>query len=132
MLLDKFTVTKPDVSDAVTVRAAAPEHPQGGAIVFNVQVDHHGTIALNGTQVVLSLPRGFAPESRAAGTTVHARDVIVTLGRLAAGDSRTLAITANVSQGDREGLGDARVLLRSGTAQPVIGQFRGSDDHKRD
>ncbi|HMF76869.1 MAG TPA: metallophosphoesterase family protein [Bryobacteraceae bacterium] len=102
-LLDKFTVTKPDVRASVSARLSAPLVAiPGGEIVYSVVVNNHSSIALNGAQVRL---------------TVQGVDIVSTLGRLAPGTTRTVqmktSVPASLSQVR------AAAALVSGTALPV-------------
>ena len=124
-LLDKVTVTKPDVSDDVEVELSAPEKVESGkpidlVFTFENETEH----ALNGTQVVFTLPEGVAFESTNAGTaTVQGRDVVVSLGRTPPGQTITVQLHGHVSKSAKPGstlvFGG---LLRSGTAMPVTAE----------
>jgi hypothetical protein len=134
-LLDKITVTKPDISEDVKVRLNAPEEIKHDeairlAFAFRNRSEH----ALNGTQVVFTLPEGVAFESANVGTaTVHGRDVVISLGRTRPGQKFDVRI---VGQIDRSVKGGATLvfggLLRSGTALPVIAKTRATRVHRAD
>jgi len=71
--------------------------------------------------VVLHLPDGVALSPGADNITQQGRDLVITVGRLAAGDERALhvqIIVGNLSEGT---LLVAGATLRSGTAMPVRG-----------
>jgi uncharacterized repeat protein (TIGR01451 family) len=121
-LLDTFTITKPQLEDALVARLHAPEKARrGDTIKFRVEVKNHSTYALNGVQVALTLPR----EATFAGTTsdsltVHGREVVITLGRLAIGAEANVEISANLEGDLREGTTvEARAEVRSSTALAV-------------
>jgi hypothetical protein len=132
-LLDKITVTKPDISEDVEVALRAPEHVKRGgpielAFAFRNRTEH----ALNGTQVVFTLPEGVAFESTTAGTTtVQGRDVVVSLGRTLPGQTIEIQMRGNVSRSAKPG--STLVfsgLLRSGTALPVIAEHQATKVHR--
>jgi hypothetical protein len=119
-LLDKFTVTRPDVDDDVHVSVQGPEVVRRGAgAVFHAHVENHGRLALNGTQVVFALPEGTEFDGTAGDTvTVHGREVIVTLGRLEARGHADVSVEVT-APGRRFGVLTAGATLRSSTAQSV-------------
>lgn len=124
-LLDKFTVTKADLGREVTAAVSGPQVVEAGTTVtFSVQVANGARRGLNGAQVVFTLPEGttFAG-TEGDDTTVHGRDVVVTIGRLEAHASQTVSIPVSVSAGQSElGVLAARAFVRSSTAQPVAAQ----------
>ncbi len=121
-LLDKWTVTKPDIDDAVSATLSAPQHAHtGDALTYTVNLQNNSLYSLNGTQVKLFLP----PNVTFAGTTgdtttVHGNELVITFGRLAAGGAQTISIPATVSSDEH---GDpwavAFGLVTSSTAQPL-------------
>jgi hypothetical protein len=123
-LLDRFTVVKPKLAGHLTATVTGGPVASGAAtFTYRVAVNNGSPYALNGTQVVLTLPSGvqFAGPVTDA-STVHGREVVVTLGRLEAGASATASIPAQAS-GDGEN-DDARgerpsVVVRSATAMPA-------------
>jgi uncharacterized repeat protein (TIGR01451 family) len=120
--LDKFTVTKPDVSAGVTAQLSAPPSAvSGGALVFTIVAANHGTIALNGAQVHVTLPAGLTYAGTISDTlTVQGSDVVVTLGRLAPGNQQIVQIKTRVAAGASTGSTIAvGGSLVSGTAMPV-------------
>ena len=121
-LLDKFTVSKPDLEESVSVRLFAPRSVAANhTLSYTIVLDNDSRFSLNGTQVVLHLPEGAALSGPADNITQHGRDLVVTVGRLAARDERTLQVQTLVG-GLHEGtVLAARITLRSGTALPVPG-----------
>jgi Calcineurin-like phosphoesterase/Domain of unknown function DUF11 len=123
-LLDKFTVTKPDVSQSVSVKLSAPQSvaPEG-EVIYSIQVQNNGDIPLNGTQVRLRIPRDLQLAQQLSNTlTLHGDEVIYTLGRLAAGAQQEVQIATQVAQGHSQQDQDtltARAFLTSATALPV-------------
>jgi uncharacterized repeat protein (TIGR01451 family) len=121
-LLDKFVVTKPDVSSGVTAQLSAPPAATaGGALVFTIVAANHGNVALNGTQIHLTLPAALTFAGTTSETmTVQGNDVVVTLGRLAPGNQQIVQVktrvTANAFTGTTIAVNGSLV---SGTAQPV-------------
>jgi hypothetical protein len=123
-LLDKLTVTKPDISSEVSVRLTASRAAvRGGPIAFTLTFKNESRYALNGAQAIVTLPGGVSFESVSEGTaTVQGRDVVVSLGRVRPGQTVGLLTNGRVSdsigiRGDLQAFG----ILRSGTALPVSG-----------
>jgi uncharacterized repeat protein (TIGR01451 family) len=121
-LLDKVTVTKPDISDDASIKLNAPHAAvPGGLVAFTFIFKNHSAYALNGTQAVVTLPDGVSFDSVTEGTaTVQGRDVVVTLGRTLAGKTIELQIKGRLS----DSLAVGTVLtghgtLRSSTALPL-------------
>jgi hypothetical protein len=117
VLLDKWTIMKPDVRSEASITIAAPEMT-GSEIVYSVHVSNMSQYALNGTQVRFHLPKG----STFAGTpgdtvTVSGDEVIVTLGRVGPGTSRDLSIATTVT-GAAHKL-ETFATLTSATSRPV-------------
>ncbi|MCL2450708.1 MAG: metallophosphoesterase [Polyangiaceae bacterium] len=121
-LLDKFRITKPDVSRFVHASITAPKvAAPGETVTFNVRVANHGRIPLNGAQVVFTLPEG----SELAGTpgdeaTVHGRTVVFTIGRLPAQSQTTVPVVVSVPHASGFGVLEANAIVRSSTAQTVL------------
>jgi uncharacterized repeat protein (TIGR01451 family) len=122
VLLDKFTVTKPDLAPALSVHLEAPHkaHP-GDSIVYSIHARNDSATPLNGAQVVLRLPKGATYVSAGgAPATDLGRRVVVTLGRLGAHSSADLKVTAKLpGESDEESVLKARAILRSSTALSV-------------
>ena len=122
-LLDQWTVTKPDIDDSVSATLSAPEHVRrGDPLTYTVHLKNNSPYSLNGTQIKLLLP----PNATFAGTvgdttTVHGNEVVVTVGRLAAGADQTISISATASSGRREDpWAAAFAIVTSSTAQPLF------------
>jgi hypothetical protein len=121
-LLDKFSVTKPDLEENLTVQLGAPgEAAAGGGIAFAVRLHNHSRYALNGVQVVLTLPHGVSFSGTLSDTlTLHGSEVVVTLGRLAAGGEQTVDVAGTLAAGLAPGtVLRAHAVVRSSTALPV-------------
>src|SRR5262249_24512256 len=98
-LLDKFTVTKPSIS-LVTTLSAPPAAAAGGALVYTVQVTSTSAYALNGAQIVVTLPDGVAFAGSQSNTlAVQGQDVVVSLGRLAKGATKVIQVKGRVGSG---------------------------------
>jgi len=123
-LLDKFTVTKPQVS--LSVQVAAPTTVvQGGEVDYTVTVSNLSPYPLNGVQAVFTLPAGVDYIGDLSDTTSlqNPNNVVVTIGRLAAGENRTITVPAVVGEDLPAGTQlTTNALLRSATAQPVNSQ----------
>ena len=120
-LLDKLTVTKPAAT--LVVQLAAPATVvQGGELAYTLHVENLSPYALNGVQAVVTLPTGVdCTDDMSDTVTLQGQnDVVVTLGRLAAGESRS--ITVNAVAGEDLAAGaqlSVKAAVRSATAQPV-------------
>jgi uncharacterized repeat protein (TIGR01451 family) len=133
-LLDKFTITKPELAQQLTVQLQAPRNARLGATVsYTLNVSNNSAHALNGTQAVFTLPAG----SRFAGTlsntvTQHGQQIVVTLGRLASTEQRSVSI-AVILPTKLEKNDELRVSaeLRSATAMPVKAKLD-RDDNEHD
>jgi uncharacterized repeat protein (TIGR01451 family) len=120
-LLDKWTVTKPEV--AVSATLSAPETVRAGKeLTYTVHLRNHSQHSLNGTQVKLLLPRDMTFTGMIGDTTtVQGNEVVVTLGRLATGAEQIISIETTVSSDHHEdGRVEARAVVTSSTALPVF------------
>jgi hypothetical protein len=119
-LLDKFTMTKPDVSSSLAAQLSAPPSAAAnGALVYSVNLENKSAYSLNGTQVRLTLPAGLTYVG-GAGATVQGSDVVVTLGRLAAGTQQVIQVKTRVASTATPGSVLSTVAaVTSGTALPV-------------
>jgi len=122
-LLDKLTVTKPDISEEASVDLSAPRHAEpGGAIDYTFTFRNGSRYALNGAQAVVRLDEGVVFDSASDGSaTVHGREIVVSLGRLDARSTLTLHVHVHLLQ-SAPGPLKAVGVLRSGTAMPVVGE----------
>ena len=121
-LLDKFTVTKPDVEDGVSVHIDGPQQAAAGSVItYNVRVRNGSTYPLNGAQVVIHLPDGAAfAEGTNDTLTVHGAQVVVTVGRLGIGGVETVEVSATLASSlPARTMVRASAVLRSSTALPV-------------
>jgi hypothetical protein len=131
-LLDKVTVTKPDISRDASVDLSAPKRASpGGAIDYAFTFRNGSRYAINGAQAVLTLADGVVFDSTSTGSaTVHGRDVVVSLGRIDPKATVTLQIHAHIlltASHHLEVVGE----LRSGTALPVAGGKAFTNIHDR-
>ena len=103
-LLDKWTVTKPDVDDSVRATLSAPDHVQPGAtFAYTVSLKNNSSYSLNGTQVKLLLPPNVSFTGTTGDTTsVHGNEVVITIGRLAAGSNQSITVPATASSDHHE------------------------------
>jgi uncharacterized repeat protein (TIGR01451 family) len=122
-LLDQWTITKPDVTPSVTVQLSAPPSATaGGALVYSFSITNNGTIALNGTQLRLTLPSALAFAGLPTDPiTLQGGDAVFTVGRLAPGTEQVIQIKTRVAANTPVGtVITATGSLSSGTAQPVV------------
>lgn len=119
-LLDKWTVTKPEIFPFVLATLSAPEKVRSGSeITYTLKLQNRSQYSLNGTQVRLALPAGVAfTGTTGMNTTVQGNEVVLTIGRLAAGSEQTLTIRASVSQ--KNGVIKGFAAVTSSTALPVL------------
>ncbi len=120
-LLDKFTVTKPDVTQTLTAQLSAPPRATAnGALVYSVLLQNGSAYALNGTQVRLTMPANVSLTGALDNATVQGGDIVLTLGRLAAGSQQVIQVKTRVAPGTPRGTQlTAAASVTSGTALPV-------------
>jgi hypothetical protein len=116
-LLDKITLTKPEIEDEVRTQLSAPDTAKVGTpFTVTCNIANHGRYNLNGAQVVFDLPDGVGFVGGAGIVTVAGQRVIVTLGRLAGGDSQQVQLSVVAS---KTGAKHIKAHVRSGTALPA-------------
>ncbi len=116
-LLDKFVVTKPDLSEDLGVRLSASHSVvPGGQLTYTLVVHNGSSHGLNGTQAVFEIPSGvtFVASPDGSATQVG-NQIVVTIGRLDAGGSAVVRIQTQVKAGAGSEL-TGTALLRSSTA----------------
>jgi uncharacterized repeat protein (TIGR01451 family) len=120
VLLDKFVVTKPDLSQNLSVHLSAPHSVvPGGQLTFTLNVQNSSTHGLNGTQAVFDLPSGVTfIASPDGGATQVGNQIVVTIGRLEAGGSAVVHLQTQVNAAAGTTL-TGTALLRSSTARSV-------------
>jgi uncharacterized repeat protein (TIGR01451 family) len=104
-LLDKWTVTKPDVASSVSAVLSVPSHvAPGGTFAYTVNLHNNSRYSLNGTQVKLLLPPDVSFVGKTGDTTsAQGNEVVLTIGRLAAGAEQSVSVSAKVSSECRLG-----------------------------
>jgi len=122
-LLDKWTITKQDIDDSVSAILSAPERVQpGDALTFTVTLRNNSRYSLNGTQVKLLLPPNITFSGITGDTTtMQGNEVVITVGRLAAGGEQIVSMNTTVSS-DRHGspFVQAFAIVTSATALPLF------------
>lgn len=120
-LLDKFTITKPDVTQALTAQLSAPpQATANGALVYSVLLQNNSAYALNGTQVHLTVPAAVSLAGPLDNATVQGGEIVMTLGRFAAGAQQLIQIKTRLATGIPKGTQlTASGSISSGTALPV-------------
>jgi hypothetical protein len=119
-LLDKWTITKPQIASSVSATLSAPASVHAGAeLAYTVHLKNSSSFALNGTQVRLLLPHNLTFAGTTGNTmSIQGREIVVTVGRLAAGADETISIpTMTSSRSDDSIQGSAQVY--SSTALPI-------------
>lgn len=121
-LLDKFVVTRPDVSGQVKVSAGMPQRSGNGLVSWTLQAVNMGPQPLSGAQFVATLPKGCTlADPLSTSETLHGRTVVLSLGHLGgkgSSDDHVSATLRCLSEGDDE-VGVLRLSLRSATARTV-------------
>jgi uncharacterized repeat protein (TIGR01451 family) len=99
VLLDKWTVVKPEVNSYVFATLSAPSRVRAGEqLIYTVRLKNNSQYSLNGTQVRLVLPNNVSfAGTPGSTTTLNGNEVVVTAGRLATGAEQTVSIPAVVS-----------------------------------
>lgn len=119
-LLDKWSITKPELHSSLSATLSAPETVNAGSsLTYTVHLTNNSPYGLNGTQVRLRLSGKTSFASTPGDTiTVQGNEVVVTVGRLAAGTGRDISIPTLVSA---EGHGEIEsyATVTSSTALPV-------------
>jgi len=116
-LLDKFVVTKPDLSEDLRVHLSASHSVvPGGQLTYTLKVHNGSSHGLNGTQAIFEIPSGvtFVASPDGSATQVG-NQIVVTIGRLDAGGSAVIHIQTKVNSEAGSEL-EATALLRSSTA----------------
>jgi hypothetical protein len=120
-LLDKFTITKPQASISAQLSAPATV-VQGGELVYTLELANISSYALNGVQAVVTLPSDvdFTGDLSDSATLQGQNQVVVTVGRLAPGESRTVTVMTEAGEDVSAGTAlSASATVRSATAQSV-------------
>lgn len=121
-LLDKFTVTKPDIEEGVSVHINGPNQAvAGSAITYTVRVRNGSAYPLNGAQIVINLPDGAAFAGTTSDTvTVHGSQIVVTVGRIGVGGTQSVQVNATLASSlSAQTMLQTSAVLRSSTALPV-------------
>jgi Calcineurin-like phosphoesterase/Domain of unknown function DUF11 len=121
VLLDKWTVTKPEVAPFLSATLSAPSKVHAGhGFAYTVRLRNNSDLSLNGTQVKLHLPDDVSFGGTVSDSmTLQGNEVVVTLGRLAAGEETTVSIPATASSGDH-GHAEGFAVVSSSTALPIF------------
>jgi uncharacterized repeat protein (TIGR01451 family) len=103
VLLDKWTVIKPEVISSVFATLSAPGKVHAGEeLTYTVRLKNNSQYSLNGTQVRLLLPNNVSFSGSIGSTiTVQGNEIVVTVGRLASGSEQTVSIPTVVSSESR-------------------------------
>lgn len=120
-LLDKWTVTKPELAFSVFAVASAPLRAHAGEdFTYTIKLKNTSQYSLNGSQVRFFLPNGvsFAGE-KSSSITQQGNEIVITVGRLASGSEQTVSVPVTIAPQAR-GLATFSAALYSATAQPVF------------
>ena len=118
-LLDKWTITKPEIFSSLSATLSAPKKAHvGDEFSYSVQLNNGAQYSLNGTQVRVRLPYNVTFAGTVdTTTTLQGNEVVVTIGRLASGAGQSVSIPVTVT-----GRGEiaAFAAVTSATASPVF------------
>lgn len=119
-LLDAWTITKPEVKDAIVARLVAPVKTKAGqTLTYTVNITNNSDYSLNGTQVHFTLPTCATFAGTTGETaTVNGNEVVLTIGRLAAGSEQSVQIPVQIAA-DARGWLQAEAKVSSSTALPI-------------
>jgi hypothetical protein len=121
-LLDRFTITKPELGHQLKLQLQAPRHAAPGATLsYTLSMTNGSAHALNGTQAVFHLPTGShlvgAPDY---AVTQHGNELVVTVGRLIPGAQRKVSVTVALpNDAEAHEALSVAAKVRSATAMPV-------------
>ena len=120
-LLDKWTVTKPDLRGSVSAEIFAAEKVKAGDLfAYKVNIKNSSPYALNGTQVRFPIPQGESFAGTLGGSiSLQGNEVVITVGRVLIGETQTVEIPMQIAA-DAKGQILAYAEVFSSTAQPVI------------
>ena len=119
-LLDKFTITKPDITKQLVVQYTSPV-VANDLITYTVNITNNSPYALNGTQVVMTLPDGVSSVDKPTDLiTQHNQNIVLTIGRLERGVHSSVRLKGRVGPNLANSTKlDIKAVVRSGTALPV-------------
>ena len=121
-LLDKFTITKPDIAQQLVVQLFVPPVVSANDLLtYRVSVTNNSPYASNGTQVVVTLPSQVTLADKLSNTvTKHGQDIVLTIGRLERGAKSNLQLKARLASNLLSGTKlNVKAVVRSSTAQSV-------------
>jgi hypothetical protein len=120
-LLDKWTITKPEVFGSVSAKLSAPNQIKAGqAFNYTISIRNSSQYSLNGTQVRFRVPQYVTFAGTPGDTvTVNGNEVILTVGRVAEGSEQKIEIPVVANAGRGFFTFDATAEVTSATALPV-------------
>ena len=121
VLLDKWTVTKPQVNGSLRAQLSSPtKTTPGQTVTFTVSIRNNSQYSLNGTQVRFALPLSTTFAGTPGNTvTVNGSEIIVTVGRVAAGSEQMVEIPVTVAPGHGLYTIQGVAQITSATALPI-------------
>jgi len=126
VLLDKFTITQPDIKNSLVAQLVAPKIVKAGKnFNYEVSITNNSPYPLNGTQVVVTLPKkvnfvGKLSPSITQHQQNNQQSIVFTLGRLEIGKQRQIHLQVKLSPNIRPGNKlSTTAIVRSSTALPV-------------
>jgi uncharacterized repeat protein (TIGR01451 family) len=121
VLLDKWTITKPEVISSISASLSAPGKVHAGEeLTYTVRRKNNSQYSLNGTQVRLLLPNNVVFAGTPGDTiTLQGNEVVVTVGRLATGGEQSISIPTVVAA-ESHGRIEVFGSVTSSTALPLF------------
>jgi uncharacterized repeat protein (TIGR01451 family) len=118
-LLDKWTITKPEIDSSFFATLSAPKKVSvGEELTYTISLKNHSQYSLNGTQVRMALPDGVSfAGTPSSNITVQGNEVAVTIGRLAGGTEQTVSVPVSVTSHGRI---EEVAVVTSSTASPIL------------
>ena len=120
-LLDKWTVTKPDVRSSFSAVIQGPKQGKAGEVLtYRVHLKNSSAFGLNGTQVRFPIPTGETFAGTLSRTiSLQGNEIVITVGRVPAGATQTVDVPMAIA-GKTKGAILAYAQVFSSTAQPVV------------
>jgi uncharacterized repeat protein (TIGR01451 family) len=115
-------VTKPEVEGTLKAELSAPHTVTPGTVLsYTLSVSNRTGYALNGTQAVVTLPKGASfTGTLGDAVTQNGKEVVVTIGRLEPEEIRSIQVEVKVpAVNDDDAVLIASAKIRSATAMPV-------------
>jgi Calcineurin-like phosphoesterase/Domain of unknown function DUF11 len=119
-LLDKWTVTKPNLRGDLSAEISAPNDVKAGELLtYKVNIKNSSIHSLNGTQVRFHIPQGESFAGTLGGAiSLQGNELVITVGRVLAGETQTVEVPMQVAA-DAKGKLLTFAEVFTSTAEPV-------------